>query len=144
ARWTPQSPRLPPWPPSLEPPEPVAMDAALCRELLDGLSRLVAGRMPESKGIPVVDVFPAGAPPTPGEPTTLVCRVENVFPPDVEVTWRLDGVPVTRGVTHTHYTPTADLAFTRFSYLRAAPAAGQVVTCAVTRQGDNSSVVALW
>lgn len=91
----------------------------------------------------MADVFPV-APLTLGEATTLVCRVENIFPPDVEVTWQLGGVPVTRGVTHTHYTPTGDLAFTRFSYLRVTPAAGDVVTCIVTRQEDNSTTVAFW
>ncbi|KAM6233302.1 HLA class II histocompatibility antigen, DM beta chain isoform 1-T1 [Porphyrio hochstetteri] len=70
--------------------------------------------------------------------------VGNVFPPSVEISWQLDGVPITQGVTQTHYTPTNDLSFTRFSYLPVTPAAGDIYTCIVTREGDNASVIAYW
>ncbi|KAF1417775.1 Class II histocompatibility antigen, M alpha chain, partial [Spheniscus humboldti] len=94
-------------------------------------------------GIPVADVFTV-RPPVLGEPNTLVCMVGNIFPPAVEISWQLDGIPVTQGVTHTHYTPTDDLAFVRFSYLPVTPAAGDIYTCIVTREGDNASVIAYW
>ncbi|XP_009471434.1 PREDICTED: class II histocompatibility antigen, M alpha chain [Nipponia nippon] len=94
-------------------------------------------------GIPVADVFPM-RPVTLGEPNTLVCMVGNIFPPAVEISWQLDGDPVTQGVTHTHYTPTADLAFVRFSYLPVTPAAGDIYACVVTREGDNTSVITYW
>ncbi|XP_075597735.1 class II histocompatibility antigen, M alpha chain-like [Balearica regulorum gibbericeps] len=94
-------------------------------------------------GVPVADVFPV-RPLVLGEPNTLVCLVGNVFPPAVEISWQLDGVPVTQEVTHTHYTPTANLAFVRFSYLPVTPSASDVYTCMVTHEGDNSSVIAYW
>ncbi|XP_075597737.1 class II histocompatibility antigen, M alpha chain-like, partial [Balearica regulorum gibbericeps] len=93
--------------------------------------------------VPVADVFPV-RPLVLGEPNTLVCLVGNVFPPAVEISWQLDGVPVTQEVTHTHYTPTANLAFVRFSYLPVTPSASDVYTCMVTHEGDNSSVIAYW
>lgn len=67
-------------------------------------------------GVPVADVFLV-RPLVLGEPNTLVCMAGNIFPPVVEISWQVGGVPVTQGVTHTHYTPAADLAFVRFSYL---------------------------
>ncbi|XP_009072165.1 PREDICTED: class II histocompatibility antigen, M alpha chain-like, partial [Acanthisitta chloris] len=73
------------------------------------------------------------------------CLVENIFPPALTITWTSNGVPVTAGVTHTHYTPTADLTFVRFSYLRVTPGAGDVYACVVTALGDNgTSSVTYW
>ncbi|NWI81899.1 DQA2 protein, partial [Dryoscopus gambensis] len=63
-------------------------------------------------GVPVVSVFPA-LPPVPGEPNTLVCLVENIFPPALDIAWTLAGAPVTQGVTHSPYAPTGDLTFVR-------------------------------
>ncbi|KAM6325768.1 class II histocompatibility antigen, M alpha chain-like [Alca torda] len=143
SRWTPRLPDLPPWPPALEPPDQLLRDATLCQDLRRGLTELATGKIPESKGVPVADVFPL-QPPALGQPNTLVCMVANVFPPAVEIGWQLDGVPVTQGVTHTHYTPTADLAFVRFSYLPVTLAADAIYACVVTREGDNTSVVAYW
>ncbi|NWW97885.1 DMA protein, partial [Caloenas nicobarica] len=143
SRWTPRLPDLPPWPPALETPSQLLRDATFCQNLRRSLTALATGEMPESKGVPVAAVFPQH-PPVLGEPNTLVCLVENIFPPAVDISWRLDGVPVTRGATHTHYTPTADLAFVRFSYLPVTPAAGDVYSCVVTREGDNSSIIAYW
>ncbi|KAM6188526.1 class II histocompatibility antigen, M alpha chain [Sarcoramphus papa] len=143
SRWTPHLPDLPPWPPTLESPSQLLRDATLCQDLRRSLTALTTGVLPESKGIPMADVFPV-RPPALGEPNTLVCMVENIFPPAVEINWQLDGVPVTQGVTHTQYTPTDDLAFVRFSYLPVTPAAGDVYTCIVTREGENASVIAYW
>ncbi|KAK1187612.1 DMA protein, partial [Pygoscelis papua] len=133
----------PPWPPALEPPAQLLHDATLCQDLRRSLTALATGLLPESKGIPVADVFTV-RPPVLGEPNTLVCMVGNIFPPAVEINWQLDGIPVTQGVTHTHYTPTDDLAFVRFSYLPVTPATGDIYTCIVTREGDNASVIAYW
>ncbi|XP_056181968.1 class II histocompatibility antigen, M alpha chain-like [Falco biarmicus] len=143
SRWTPQLPDIPPWPPSLETPQQLLRDATFCQDLRRQLTALATGHLPESKGIPMADVFPA-QPLRLGEANTLVCLVGNIFPPAVDISWQLDGVPITQGVTHTPYTPTANLAFTRFSYLRVTPAAGDVYACVITHEGDNSSVVAYW
>ncbi|XP_054663644.1 class II histocompatibility antigen, M alpha chain [Grus americana] len=143
SRWTPNLPDIPPWPSALETPTELLLDATLCQDVRRDLTDPLTGLLPESKGIPVADIFPV-RPLALGEPNTLVCMVGNVFPPAVEISWQLDGVPVTQGVTHTHYTPTADLAFIRFSYLPVTPNAGDVYTCMVTREGDNASVIAYW
>ncbi|XP_009637745.2 HLA class II histocompatibility antigen, DM beta chain-like [Egretta garzetta] len=104
---------------------------------------MTTGMLPESKGVPVANIFPL-QPLALGQPNTLVCMVENIFPPAVEISWQLNEMPVTEGVTQTHYTPTADLAFVRFSYLLTEPAEGDRYACIITREGDNSSVITYW
>lgn len=79
-----------------------------------------------------------------GRPNTLVCMVGNIFPPAVTIGWQRDGVPVTDGVTDTTYTPVEDLGFVRFSYLEVTPRAGDVYSCIVTRERDNTSVLTYW
>ncbi|XP_074666663.1 class II histocompatibility antigen, M alpha chain [Strix aluco] len=143
ARWTPRLPDFPPWPPALEPPDQLLRDATFCQNLRRAITNVATGLLPEAKGIPVADIFPV-PPPALGEPTTLVCMVSNIFPPAVEIAWQVDGVPVTRDVTHTHYTPTADLAFVRFSYLPVTPNAGDVYACVVTQEANNSSIITYW
>ncbi|XP_065521050.1 LOW QUALITY PROTEIN: uncharacterized protein LOC136007038 [Lathamus discolor] len=94
-------------------------------------------------GIPVAKLFPL-QPPALGQPNTLVCLVENISPPAVDITWRVDDVPVTHGVTHTGYTATNGVTFTRFSYLQVTPSAGTAYSCVVTKPRPNSSAVAYW
>ncbi|KAM4643546.1 HLA class II histocompatibility antigen, DM alpha chain isoform 2-T2 [Amazona ochrocephala] len=141
--WIRRVPELPPWPPELEPPELVRRDATFCQDLLFSLTNIASGQLAQARGIPVAKVFPS-QPVALDKPNTLVCLVENIFPPAVDITWREDDVPVTHGVTHTHYTPTGDVSFARFSYLRVTPSAGTTYSCVVTSRGLNSSTVAYW
>uniref|UniRef100_U3IFQ8 Ig-like domain-containing protein n=1 Tax=Anas platyrhynchos platyrhynchos TaxID=8840 RepID=U3IFQ8_ANAPP len=101
------------------------------------------GATPCAAGIPVANVF-LKRPLEFGRPNTLVCMVGNIFPPAVTIGWQRDGVPVTDGVTDTTYTPIEDLGFVRFSYLEVTPRAGDVYACTVTRERDNTSVLAYW
>ncbi|XP_053823715.1 class II histocompatibility antigen, M alpha chain-like [Vidua chalybeata] len=94
-------------------------------------------------GIPVVSVFPA-EPPSPGEPTTLVCLVENIFPPALDVGWTVAGAAVTRGVTLGPFVPAGDLTFARFSRIAVRPAPGAVHACEVTAPRRNATAVAYW
>ncbi|NWU96392.1 DMA protein, partial [Upupa epops] len=141
--WDPQFPGLPPWPLATETPSQLQAEAILCQELLQALSQAVTGVIPEAKGIPVATIFPQ-EPPTLGVATTLICSVVNIFPPAVAVTWQVDGVPVTQGVTTTPYTPTEDLSYTLFSYLPVTPRAGTIYSCSVIRQEDNSTIITYW
>ncbi|NXC78327.1 DMA protein, partial [Anhinga anhinga] len=141
--WTPHLPNLPPWPSAVETPMQLLQDATLCQDVRRSLTELATGKLPESKGIPVANVFLA-QPLVLGEPNTLVCMVGNIFPPAVEISWQLNEVSVTQGVTNTHYTPKDDLVFVRFSYLPVTPAAGDVYTCIVTHKRDNVTVITYW
>ncbi|XP_067169879.1 class II histocompatibility antigen, M alpha chain [Apteryx mantelli] len=143
SRWVPRLPELPPWPSASESPAELLRDAELCQQLRRELSTLVEGILAEAKGIPMAEVFVA-QPLQLGHPNTLVCMVGNLFPAAVSVSWQRGGVPVTEGVTGTHYTPTDSLGFLLFSYLAVTPRRGDVYTCTVTRERENSSIVAYW
>ncbi|NXH31288.1 DMA protein, partial [Myiagra hebetior] len=94
-------------------------------------------------GIPVVSVFPL-FPPIPGEPNALVCLVQNIFPPALDIGWALAGAVATPGVTHGPFTPTAELTFVAFSRIPVVPAPGDVHACVVTSRKDNATTVAYW
>ncbi|NXN94299.1 DMA protein, partial [Rhinopomastus cyanomelas] len=143
SNWAPQLPDLPPWPLATETLPELQAEATLCEELLQDLSQAATRVLSEAKGIPVATIFPK-EPLTLGEATTLVCSVANIFPPAVAITWHKDGVPVTHGVTTTPYIPTEDLSYTLFSYLVVTPVAGTIYRCSVTRQEDNSTIIAYW
>uniref|UniRef100_A0A8B9UJR4 Ig-like domain-containing protein n=1 Tax=Anas zonorhyncha TaxID=75864 RepID=A0A8B9UJR4_9AVES len=142
SRWQPRLPDFPAWPEGrcpLSPPAtpvPVPPGATLA-------GATPTGATPCAAGIPVANVF-LKRPLEFGRPNTLVCMVGNIFPPAVTIGWQRDGVPVTDGVTDTTYTPIEDLGFMRFSYLEVTPRAGDVYSCTVTRERDNTSVLAYW
>ncbi|KAM4751997.1 LOW QUALITY PROTEIN: class II histocompatibility antigen, M alpha chain [Cyanocitta cristata] len=151
SRWNPGIPSLlPPWPPALETPQEILPEAQLCQEILQNISRVFTGLLPEARVSPEVSPKESrwspssGSPAVPGEPNTLVCLVENIFPPALDISWTLAGAPVTQGVTHSPYTPTAELTFVRFSYVPFVPAAGDVHACVVTSRRDNATVVTYW
>ncbi|KFO99688.1 Class II histocompatibility antigen, M alpha chain, partial [Calypte anna] len=142
--WIPALPNLfPPLPPNIEPPDHIQADSQLCHHLLLFLGSVATKKIPEARAIPVVQVFPV-QPLVLGRASVLVCLVDNIFPPVLDVTWQLGGVPVTQGVTHTPYTPTPDLTFSRSSYLRVTPAPGDNFACVVTHPGDNTSTIGYW
>uniref|UniRef100_A0A8B9SIE6 Ig-like domain-containing protein n=1 Tax=Anas platyrhynchos TaxID=8839 RepID=A0A8B9SIE6_ANAPL len=142
SRWQPRLPDFPAWPevspvPSCHP----RAGATPTGATLAGATP--TGATPCAAGIPVANVF-LKRPLEFGRPNTLVCMVGNIFPPAVTIGWQRDGVPITDGVTDTTYTPIEDLGFMRFSYLEVTPRAGDVYSCTVTRERDNTSVLAYW
>uniref|UniRef100_A0A8D2PS61 Ig-like domain-containing protein n=1 Tax=Zosterops lateralis melanops TaxID=1220523 RepID=A0A8D2PS61_ZOSLA len=71
-------------------------------------------------------------PPVLGQPNILVCLVENIFPPSLEISWAVSGVPVTAGVSTGPFVPSAELTFVRLSRVSVVPQAGDVHACVVT------------
>uniref|UniRef100_A0A8C3URD9 Ig-like domain-containing protein n=1 Tax=Catharus ustulatus TaxID=91951 RepID=A0A8C3URD9_CATUS len=132
SRWNPGIPSLPPWPSELESPQEILPEAQLCKEILGVLGRTLTGVMPEARAIPEISLFPA-LPPVPGEPNTLVCLVENIFPPVLDITWTVAGAVVTQGVTQGPFVPTSDLTFVRLSRISVTTLEpGTVHACVVT------------
>ncbi|XP_066065098.1 HLA class II histocompatibility antigen, DM alpha chain-like [Chamaea fasciata] len=143
SRWNPGIPGLAPWPGELEKPQEILPESQLCQKILGMLGPQLQGVLPEARGIPVVSVFPA-LPPAPGQPNALVCVVENVFPPALDIGWTRAGAAVTAGVTTGPFVPAADLTFVRVSRVAVVPRAGDVHACVVTAPGDNRTAVAYW
>ncbi|XP_072777335.1 class II histocompatibility antigen, M alpha chain isoform X2 [Taeniopygia guttata] len=143
SRWLRGGPDLPPRPGALEPPGEILPETQICREILGKVSAQAARRLPQAKAIPSVSVFPL-EPPSPGEPTTLVCLVENIFPPSLDIGWTVAGAAVTSGVTLGPFVPAADLTFVRFSRISVRPTSGATHACVVTSGRDNATAVAYW
>nr|BAC82512.1 MHC class II A family peptide loading [Coturnix japonica] len=145
SQWLPQLPDAPSWPSGIEQPDELNFDTSLCLDLLHVLTRIASGRClkPAGEGIPVADIF-LQQPLQLGYPNTLVCMVGNVFPPAITISWQRDSIPITEGITHLTYTPVDDLGFMLFSYLEVTPRSGDIYSCIVTRERDNTSVVAYW
>ncbi|XP_077645044.1 class II histocompatibility antigen, M alpha chain-like [Lonchura striata] len=143
SRWRRGGPELPPGPGPLEPPAELLPETQMCREILGALGPRLAGKLPEARAIPSVTVFPL-EPPSPGEATTLVCLVENIFPPSLDVSWSVAGAAVTAGVTLGPFVPGPGLTFVRFSRISVRAAPGAVHACEVTAPRRNVSAVGYW
>ncbi|NXY82931.1 DMA protein, partial [Alcedo cyanopectus] len=157
SRWIPELPELPPWPPGTETPPELLLELRLCRQLLQMLEEGLRGRLPQARGIPVASVspqFPLESLP-PGSPLPLLCRLDNIYPPHLELTWAVDGTPQSSGGTWGPlgtpqksggtlgaFSPAPDLSFSLFSYLRVVPAPGKTYSCRLRLPQDNGSVVA--
>uniref|UniRef100_A0A8C8SM24 Major histocompatibility complex, class II, DM alpha n=1 Tax=Pelusios castaneus TaxID=367368 RepID=A0A8C8SM24_9SAUR len=141
--WEPRLPDFQPWVGAQESWEQIRNDSSMCRDLLQVLSNISEGHLPEAKGTPMATVFTA-QPLQLGKPNTLICQVGNLFPASVSISWQRQGEQVTQGVNTTSYYPTADLGFLLFSYLEFTPQEGDIYTCTVTRPRDHFSTVAYW
>ncbi|XP_004479865.1 HLA class II histocompatibility antigen, DO alpha chain isoform X1 [Dasypus novemcinctus] len=64
-----------------------------------------------------------------GQPNVLVCIVDGLFPPVVNVTWLRNGLPVTEGAAQTSFYSRPDHLFRKFLYLPLVPAAEDVYDC---------------
>ncbi|NXR71625.1 DMA protein, partial [Pycnonotus jocosus] len=143
SRWNPGIPGIPAWPSGLEEPREILPESQMCQKILGMIETELRGKLPEARAIPVVSVFPA-LPPILGQPNSLVCVVENIFPPVLDISWTSGGAVVTSGVTQGPFVPSADLTFVRLSRLAVVPRAGDVHACVVTEPGTNRSTVVYW
>ncbi|NXV10339.1 DMA protein, partial [Cettia cetti] len=138
SRWNSGVPGLPPWPSELETPQEILPESQICREILREFGPRLQQLLPEARGLPVVSVLPA-LPPVPGEPNWLLCVVQNIFPPALEISWGSAGAaaPIPGP-----FEPAADGSFQRVARLSLLPRPGDVHACRVTAR--NCSIVEYW
>lgn len=84
------------------------------------------------------------SPVTLGQPNTLVCVVDNVFPPVLNVTWLRNGHPVTEGVSETSFLTKEDHSFLKITYLIFLPSADDVYDCQVEHWGLDAPLLKHW
>ncbi|XP_015273052.1 PREDICTED: class II histocompatibility antigen, M alpha chain [Gekko japonicus] len=144
--WHARLPDFDPEVPSRVPTANVSAQRELCRDLLTLLSNISNNpevQLPESKGIPQVEVF-TRYPLELGKPNTLICSVSNLFPPSATIAWAWNGEPVTQGVSTTQVYPVGGLDFELFSYLEVTPWEGDVYSCSIQTPGDFYNGLAYW
>ncbi|XP_070462957.1 HLA class II histocompatibility antigen, DQ alpha 2 chain-like [Equus przewalskii] len=93
--------------------------------------------------VPEVTVFPK-SPVMLGQPNTLICLVDNVFPPVINVTWLRNGHSVTEGVSETSFLAKNDHSFFKINYLTFLPSADDIYDCKVEHWGLDEPLLKHW
>uniref|UniRef100_A0A673U1T9 Ig-like domain-containing protein n=2 Tax=Suricata suricatta TaxID=37032 RepID=A0A673U1T9_SURSU len=93
--------------------------------------------------VPEVTVFPK-SPVTLGQPNTLICLVDNIFPPVINVTWLKNRLSVTEGVSETSFLAKKDHSFYKISYLTFLPSADDIYDCKVEHWGLDEPLLKHW
>ncbi|XP_006050359.2 HLA class II histocompatibility antigen, DO alpha chain isoform X1 [Bubalus bubalis] len=79
-----------------------------------------------------------------GEPNVLICIVDNIFPPVINITWLRNGHPVTQGVTQSSFYAQPDHSFRKFHYLTFVPLADDFYDCKVEHWGLDQPLFQHW
>ena len=79
-----------------------------------------------------------------GQPNTLICHVDNIFPPVINITWLKNGHAVSEGVSETSFLPKDDDSFFRFGYLTFLPSDDDVYDCKVEHWGLDGPLLKHW
>uniref|UniRef100_A0A8C9VFD4 H-2 class II histocompatibility antigen, A-U alpha chain-like n=1 Tax=Scleropages formosus TaxID=113540 RepID=A0A8C9VFD4_SCLFO len=114
----------------------------VCKNNLD-LNAQAEQYPPEEIDLPQVTVYPRDEVSVGGS-NTLICFVNNFFPPPVKVKWTKNEVEVTEGVTLSRYYPNKDFTFTQYSTLPIIPQDGDVYSCTVEHKGLSEPETRLW
>ncbi|EFB17878.1 hypothetical protein PANDA_018204, partial [Ailuropoda melanoleuca] len=93
--------------------------------------------------VPDVTVFPK-SPVMLGQPNTLICLVDNIFPPVINVTWLKNRHSVTEGVSETSFLAKKDHSFLKISYLTFLPSADDIYDCKVEHWGLEEPLLKHW
>uniref|UniRef100_A0A5F8HEX9 Ig-like domain-containing protein n=1 Tax=Monodelphis domestica TaxID=13616 RepID=A0A5F8HEX9_MONDO len=79
-----------------------------------------------------------------GQPNTLICFINNIFPPVINITWLQNGQTVTTGVMETNFYPQRDNSFQKLSYLTFIPSTEDAYGCKVEHWGFEKSLLKHW
>ncbi|XP_005389510.1 PREDICTED: SLA class II histocompatibility antigen, DQ haplotype D alpha chain-like [Chinchilla lanigera] len=98
---------------------------------------------PATNKVPEVTVFPK-SPVMVGEPNTLICVVDNIFPPVINITWLTNGHSVTEGVSETSFLSKSDHSFLKIAYLTFLPSEDDIYDCKVEHWGLDEPLLKHW
>uniref|UniRef100_A0A8D2H3D2 Ig-like domain-containing protein n=1 Tax=Urocitellus parryii TaxID=9999 RepID=A0A8D2H3D2_UROPR len=93
--------------------------------------------------IPEVVVFPK-SPMTLGIPNTLICLVDDIFPPVINITWFCNGHLVPESIAETTFYPKSDCSFLKFSYLTFVPSTEYFCDFKVEHWGLEEPLLKHW
>jgi hypothetical protein len=92
---------------------------------------------------PQATVFPK-SPVLLGQPNTLICFVDNIFPPVINITWLRNSKSVADGVYETSFFVNRDYSFHKLSYLTFIPSDDDIYDCKVEHWGLEEPVLKHW
>lgn len=93
--------------------------------------------------IPEVTMFPKSNVML-GEANILICLVDNIFPPVINITWLRNGNSVMEGVSETNFLPKNDHTFYKMSYLAFLPSDDDIYDCKVEHWGLDEPLLKHW
>lgn len=93
--------------------------------------------------IPEVTMFPKSNVML-GEANILICLVDNIFPPVINITWLRNGHSVMEGVSETSFLPKNDHTFYKMSYLTFLPSDDDIYDCKVEHWGLDEPLLKHW
>ena len=93
--------------------------------------------------VPEVTVF-SKSPVMLDQPNTLICHVDNIFPPVISITWLRNGHSVIEGVSETSFLSKDDHSFSKISYLTFLPSDDDVYDCKVEHWGLDEPLLKHW
>ena len=70
-----------------------------------------------------------------GQPNILICHMDNIFPPVINITWLKNGHAVIEGVSETSFLPKDDHSFLKIGSLTFLPSDDDVYDCEVEHWG---------
>lgn len=79
-----------------------------------------------------------------GKPNVLICIVDDIFPPVINITWLRNSQPVTKGVAQTSFYSQPNHRFQKFHYLTFVPSAEDVYDCKVEHWGLDEPLLQHW
>ncbi|KAM4019051.1 class II histocompatibility antigen, M alpha chain [Anomaloglossus baeobatrachus] len=125
-------------------PSNISFLADLCNRFRQDLTEALIDITPEARGGTLVSVFTAH-PLQMGKQNTLICEIDDVYPPALTITWRKNGKNLTTtSLPSNKYLVMNDLSFQAFSYLNVTPYQGDGFSCEVQVAGDNRTIIAFW
>ncbi|XP_007451999.1 PREDICTED: SLA class II histocompatibility antigen, DQ haplotype D alpha chain-like isoform X3 [Lipotes vexillifer] len=98
---------------------------------------------PVTNEVPEVTVF-SKFPVLLRQPNTLICLVDNIYPPVINITWLRNGHSVREGVSEISFLPKNDLSFFKISYLTFLPSDDDVYDCKVEHWGLDEPLLKHW
>ncbi|XP_051921810.1 H-2 class II histocompatibility antigen, A-U alpha chain-like isoform X1 [Hippocampus zosterae] len=79
-----------------------------------------------------------------GEENTLICLVDQFFPPNIRVHWTKNGIEVSEGVSLSRYYPNEDATFRQLSTLTFTPKEGDIYGCTVEHSALDRPKTIFW
>ncbi|KAL0985411.1 hypothetical protein UPYG_G00156530 [Umbra pygmaea] len=120
----------------------VANIKPLCKENL-AWDQMAEHKIPKVKDPPESSIYPREDVAL-GENNTLICFVNNFFPPPVKINWKKNGVKVTKGTSLSRYYPNKDGTFHQLSTLSFTPQQGDTYTCSVEHTSLEKPTTCFW
>ncbi|XP_046496379.1 SLA class II histocompatibility antigen, DQ haplotype D alpha chain-like [Equus quagga] len=121
-------------------PQGALREVATAKHNLDILIKL-SNSTAATNEVPEATVFPK-SPVMLGQPNTLICLVDNICPPVINVTWLRNRH--SEGVSETSFLPKNDHSFFKISYLTFLPSADDIYDCKVEHWGLDEPSLKHW